>query len=166
MAKSQLIECPKCGFKNIVGTRKCSKCKTHIDKNRKVCPKCGKVNYSSINKCSTCNFNFATKKRSIWANLIISILIIVVLSLLVLFGKEEIVERFSFGLQVLAGFGVFVLIIKMFTFGDKDTINYSAEEEMIDDRKGFGIMKRWSNRAILIGAIIVFLFLVYYYFIR
>ena len=36
------------------------------------------------------------------------------------------------------------------------------EEEMFDDRKGFAIMKRWSNRAIFIGAILVFLFLVYY----
>ena len=166
MEKKQLIKCPKCGFNNIIGTRKCSKCKTHIDDNRKVCPKCGKVNFAKVKKCTTCKFDFTKKRRTVWANLVISLLIIIILSLLVFFGKEGIVEKFSFGLRVIAGFGIFVLFVQKFTFGSEDTINYSAEEEMFDDRKGFAIMKRWSNRAIFIGAILVFLFLVYYYFIR
>ena len=62
--------------------------------------------------------------------LLLFIEIIIMFSLLLLakkfFGKEGIVEKFSFGLRVIAGFGIFVLFVKMFTFGSEDTINYSA----------------------------------------
>lgn len=166
MEKAELIKCPRCGFKNIKGTKKCTKCRTNIDTLRKSCPKCGKINPSDIKRCVTCKFDFTKKARSIWGNLIISGLLVVVLCALVFFGKESVVEKFDFGLRVLAGFLVFVLIIKTFTYGEKHKINYSAEEELVDGNKGLNAMKAWSNLIVIIGFIFVLGFLIYYYVFR
>jgi hypothetical protein len=88
------------------------------------------------------------------------------LCLLVVFGKERIVEKFSLGLKVLSGFVIFVIFVKSLTYGEKDKIKYSAEEEILGEQKNLYIMKRWSNIAVIIGGILVLGFLIYYYFIR
>ena len=163
---SKQIKCPKCGFINIKGTKKCTKCRHDIDNTRKSCPKCGKINYNNVKYCVSCKYNFEKKRKSIWFNLLISIFIVVVLCLLAFFGKEAIVEKFSLGLSVLAGFALFVLVVRMFSFGKNETINYSAEEEMQDNNKSIAKMKKLSNVAVVIGGILVFIFLIYYYFIR
>lgn len=166
MEKQEQIKCPHCGFKNIKGTRKCSKCRKDIDNLRKSCPKCGKINYNNVKLCVRCKYDFTKKKRTIWFNLLISLLLVGILCLLVYFDKEGIVKKFSLALKVLAGFAIFVVFVKTLTYGEKDKISYSAEEEIIEDHKTFNIMKRWSNIAIIIGGILVLGFLIYYYFIR
>ncbi len=166
MDKKNQIKCPHCGFLNIKGTRKCSKCKRDIDNLRKSCPKCGKINYNNVKLCVRCKYDFTKKRKSIWFNLLISVLLVIVLCLLVYFDKEGIVQKFSLLLKVLAGFGIFVVFVKTLTYGEKDKINYSAEEEIVENHKLFHNMKRWSNIAIVIGGILVLGFLIYYYFIR
>lgn len=166
MAKKEIMICPYCGFENIKGTRRCSKCRKDIDNLRKSCPRCGKINYNNVKYCIRCKYDFTKKKRTIWFNLLISLLLIAVLSLLVFFGKEEIVQKFSLALKVLSGFIIFVIFVRTLTYGEKDKIKYSAEEEIVDDQKNLSIMKRWSNIAIILGGIIVLGFLIYYYFIR
>lgn len=166
MEKKDFIICPNCGFKNIKGTRKCSKCRKDIDTLRKSCPNCGKINYNNVKNCVSCKFDFTKKRRSIWFNLIISLLIVGILCLLVFFGKEGFVSKFNVGLKVLAGFSVFVLFVKTLTYGDKHIINYSAEEEIVEKHKKLINMKKWCNIAIIIGGILVFAFLVYYYIFR
>lgn len=166
MNKKEQVKCPYCGFINIKGTRKCSKCKKNIDTLRKSCPKCGKINYNNVKLCVRCKYDFSKKNRPIVVNFIVSLLLIVVLSLLVFFDKEGIVEKFSLLLKVLAGFFIFILIVKVFTYGEKDILNYSAEEEIVDNHKRFINMKKWSNIAIIIGGILILIFLIYYYFIR
>ena len=44
MSSSKKEKCPKCGFMNIEGTKKCTKCHCNLDKKRKSCPKCAKYN--------------------------------------------------------------------------------------------------------------------------
>ena len=89
-----------------------------------------------------------------------------ILCLFVFFGKENFVSKFNVGLKVLAVFAVFVLFIRTFTYGDKHIISYSAEEEILENQKKFNIMKKWCNIAIVIGGILVFAFLVYFYIFK
>ncbi len=166
MEKKEYVKCPRCGFENIKGTKKCSKCKKDIDSIRKSCPKCGKINANNVKRCGNCKYDFAKKKRSIWFNLLISILIIGILCLLVYLDKEGLVKKFSLALKVLAGFSVFVIFIKFLTYGKNDIINYTAEDEILDNQKSLNIMRRWSNIAIIMGGLLVLGFLIYYYFIR
>lgn len=166
MEKKEQMKCPYCGFTNIKGTRKCYKCRKDIDSYRKSCPKCGKVNSNNVKLCVRCKYDFTKKKRTIWFNLIISVLLVIFLCLLVYFDKEGIVKNFSMALKVLAGFAIFVVFVKTLTYGEKDKINYSAEDEILDDHKIFNIMRRWSNLAIVVGAIIILVFLIYYYIFR
>jgi len=166
MEKNVKIKCPSCGFLNIKGTKKCSKCKRDIDSFRKSCPRCGKINSNNVKLCIRCKYDFTKKKRTIWFNLFFSLLLMGLLCLLVVFGKERIVEKFSLGLKVLSGFVIFVIFVKSLTYGEKDKIKYSAEEEILGEQKNLHIMKRWSNIAVIIGGILVLGFLIYYYFIR
>lgn len=163
---SKQVKCPKCGFMNIKGTKKCTKCHHSIDSLRKSCPKCGKINSSSVRYCIDCKYDFEKKRRSIWFNIVISVFIVIVLCLLVFFGKESIVKKFNLGLSVLAGFALFVLLIRMFFSDSKQVVNYSAEEEMQDNNDAIVKMKKISNIAIVIGGILVLGFLIYYYFIK
>lgn len=166
MKRNEVTKCPYCGFLNIKGTRKCSKCRKDIDNLRKSCPKCGKINYNNVKLCVRCKYDFTSKKRTIWFNLIISIFLVAILSLLVFFDKEGIVQKFNLALKVIAGFIIFVIFVKTLTYGEKDKIKYSAEEEIVDEHKNLNVMKRWSNVAIVLGGILVLGFLIYYYFIR
>lgn len=163
---SKQVKCPKCGFMNIKGTKKCTKCHHNIDSLRKSCPKCGKINSSSVRYCVDCKYDFEKKRKSIWFNLAISSFIVIILCLLVFFGKESIVKKFNLGLSVLAGFALFVLIIRMFFSNSKQVVNYSAEDEMSENNGIIAKMKKFSNIAIVIGAIFVLVFLIYYYFIK
>ena len=166
MEKQEQIKCPYCGFKNIKGTRKCSKCRRDIDNLRKSCPKCGKINYNNVKLCVRCKYDFTKKKRTIWFNFLISLVLVGVLCLLVYFDKVGIVKKVNLALKVLAGFAIFVVFVKTLIYGEKDKINYSAEEEIVERQKNLNIMKKWCNVAIVIGAILVLSFLIYYYFIR
>ncbi len=163
---SKQIKCPKCGFMNIKGTKKCTKCHHSIDNLRKSCPKCGKINSSSVRYCTDCKYDFEKKRKSIWVNVAISSFIVIILFLLVFLGKESLVKKFNMGLSVLAGFALFVLVIRMFFSDSKQVVNYSAEEEMQDNNNVIVKMKKISNIAIIIGGILVLGFLIYYYFIK
>lgn len=165
MDNMEKVKCSKCGFMNLKGTRTCSKCHTNIESYKKSCPKCGKVNSNNVKRCINCNFDFM-KKRSNLGNLIISLALVIILMLLVYFDKENIVEKFSFVLKVFAGFMIFLLIVNTITYGSKEKINYSAEDEIIDKHKKFNNMKKKSRVAIVLGLIISAIIIVIYYFVR
>ena len=165
MDNMEKVKCSKCGFMNLKGTRTCSKCHTNIESYKKSCPKCGKVNSNNVKRCVNCNFDFM-KKRSNFGSFIISLGLVIILMVLVYFDKESIVEKFSFALKVLAGFMVFLLIVNTITYGSKEKINYSAEDEMIDKHKKLNNMKKRSKAAIFVGIIISAIILVIYYFTR
>lgn len=160
------IKCNNCGFINIKGTRICTKCGTNIDVYKKSCPRCGKVNSNNVKRCVRCNFDFMKKKKTIWFYLLISCFIMLLLFLLGQFISENAFNKFSLALKVLAGFMVFVVLVRTLTYGSKDKINYSAEEEIVEDHKGFDRMKKFSNLTIIVGGILVIVYLIYYYFIK
>lgn len=165
MEEFEQIKCKNCGFVNIKGTKTCSRCHTNVDSARKSCPRCGKVNANNVKKCVNCRFDFTKKRKSIFFYLVLSLLIVGVLLLLTYLDYESIVDKFSFGLRVIAGFIVFAIVLNIFTYGSKDKINYAAEDEMIDNHKKLDKMKKFSNIAVIIGGIIVFIVLIVYYFV-
>ncbi len=166
MEQIKKVKCKNCGFINIKGTITCSRCHANIDTERKSCPRCGKVNSNNVKKCVNCRYDFTKKRKSIWFNLFLTSLIVGIMIVLVYFGKENWVDKFSLGLKVIAGFFLFSIVVNIFTYGSRDVINYSAEEEMIDKHKKFEKMKRFSTVAIVIGAVLVVGFLIFYYVIR
>lgn len=160
------IKCPKCGFLNMKGTRTCSKCHTNIDSYRKSCPKCGKINANNVKRCVSCKYNFMKKRKSIWFYLIISLIFMVVLFLLVYFCKDGFYKKFNLVLKVFSGFMILAILVNTLTYGSKDKINYTAEDEMLYDYKKFNGMKRFSSIAIIVGGILAIIYLIYYYIFR
>ncbi len=160
------IKCPKCGFENVKGTRKCIKCKAEI-RLTKSCPKCAKRNKLDAIKCVNCGYNFNKKSnlKNLIFNLIISLILIVILSLLVYFEHKGVVNNISNIFKIVAVLFIFLLLYRTVNYGSKDINKFSAEEEILDDSK-FVLLRKISNIAIVIGTIGVTAFLIYYYFIR
>ena len=164
MAEEKLakVKCRKCGFENVKGTFRCIKCKTPLSET-KSCPKCARRNKIDAVICSKCGYKFG-KKRSIWFNLIISIFLVIILSLMVYFKHVGTVNNISNILKILAAILICGLLYGTVNYGKNDIIKFSAEEEMIDNEK-FNLLRKISNIAIIIGTILVVGFLIYYYFI-
>lgn len=158
------VKCSKCGFENVAGTYKCIKCKTPLDKT-KSCPRCAKRNKIENKKCENCGYKFGRKRGTLLFNLVVSILLVVVLSLLVYFEHNGIVNNFNSALKVLSGLFICLLLYGTVNYGRKEINKFNAEEEFVDEEK-FHKMKKISNITIVIGTIVVVGFLIYYYFIR
>lgn len=158
------VKCSKCGFLNVSGTEVCVKCKTPLKKTRS-CPRCAKKNKIENDRCENCGYKFGRKRGTILFNLIISLLLVGVLSLLVYFKHNGAVSNFSNGLKVLSGLFICLLLYGTINYGRKDINKFSAEEEFVDNDR-FDLLKKISNIAIIIGTIVVVCFLLYYYFIR
>lgn len=163
MRDIEQIKCPKCGYKNIKMTRKCTRCHYKLDLDNKSCPKCGRINLESIEKCE-CGFNFNKKKRSLFYNMIISLIVMIIMLLLYKFGGFS--DKYNIALKVIVLFAVFVVIVKTFSNVKGEEISYSAETEMIENLNSAKKMKLISNISIIVGAILVVCFLIYYYIFR
>lgn len=165
MDNFEKVKCNNCGFVNIKGTKTCSRCHTNIDSFKKSCPRCGKVNSNNVKKCVNCRFDFTKKRKSIWFNLFLSLLVVGILFALNYLNHEAIVENFSFALKIICGFIVFAIIVNIFTYGAKDKINYAAEDEIIVKHKKLDNMKKRSNIVIVCGAVVVIIILFIYYLV-
>lgn len=163
MKDIDFVECPKCHTKNVKGSLKCAKCKSYIVP-MKSCPRCAKVNDASNVKCSRCGFKFKRKRRPIWVNLVISLLLLVILCILVYLDKEGIVRNISKTVKILAVLLVVSIFIYTLNYGSKDVMKYSAEEEISANPK-FEKMRKIANIAVIVGIIIAFVFICCYYFI-
>ena len=166
MAEEKLakVKCHKCGFENVKGTFRCIKCKTPLSET-KSCPKCAKRNKVDAVRCCSCGYKFNKKRRSVFFNLIVSILLVVVLALMVYFKHSGAVSNINSILKIVATLSVFGLLYGTINYGKSEVVKFSAEEEMMDNEK-FELLKKISNIAIIIGTILAVGFLIYYYFIK
>jgi hypothetical protein len=164
MTELEQIKCPKCGYKNIKISKRCTKCRYQLDDTKKSCPRCGRRVEQNSSKCE-CGFKFTKKRRSVLGNLLLSIFVMVLLIIVSTINKGY-VEHFSLGIKVVLGFCVFVIIVRTLNNAEDEKISYSAEEEIVDKHKTILRMKMASNIAIIIGAIGVAAFLIYYYLFR
>jgi len=155
---NEKIECPKCGFKNIKGTKVCHKCHSVI-RRTKSCPRCAKRNEIDVLKCVNCGYKFNKKERSIFFNLIISLLIIFLLLLLVYFKKANIVKDIRILLQVISVIAILIILYVTLNYGRKEQVNFSAEEEHVNTDPKFLKMKKISKISIIIGLLIAFVVL-------
>lgn len=161
------IKCSKCGFSNVLGTKKCVKCKTKLEIPTKSCPKCAKINKKDVNKCVSCGYKFNGRKRGMLANLIISLVIVGILIFLVVLEHNGVVSSITKGLKVLSLLFVVYIVYSSLSYGSKEIANYeSAEKDLIKENKKFSKMKKISNIAVVIGALIVFAILIYFYFFK
>ncbi len=158
------IKCPHCGFKNLKLTKKCTKCNYDLDFENQSCPKCGRINSNETKRCE-CGFNFKRRKRTLLGNVIITLVVMGLLFVLYKF-KGDFIKQYDVAIKALVGFGVFVMVIKTFTSLKDEEVSYTAEEEMFEKHKPVARMKLFSNISIVVGAIAIAAFLIYYYVFR
>lgn len=155
MEEVKKIQCSKCGFSNVLGTKRCIKCNTKLKLVTKSCPKCAKKNDINVKKCVSCGYNFNKKRRSLVANLIISILLVVILSLLWNFKKTSALYSITNILKALAVLFIVYLVYTTLTYGSKDIASYDKEKELLKNNKKISKMKKISNIAVVFGALVV-----------
>lgn len=161
------IKCSKCGFSNVLGTKRCVKCNARLEMPTISCPKCAKINEKSVSKCVSCGYKFNGKKRGMLANLIISLVIVGVLITLVVLEHNGMVSNITKGLKVLSLLFIVYIVYSSLSYGSKEIASYeSVEKDLIKDNKKISKMKRISNIAVVIGAFIVLAILIYFYFFK
>ena len=154
MEKSSYVKCKKCGFENVVGTKKCIKCNTSFENDKKSCPRCAKRNNIFAESCINCGYNFNKRKRSVWFDLLISFFIVILFSLLVILHFNDVVEKISLAMKIIAGVAIFFIIIGTFTYGSKDIVPL-VDGAVVDNNRKFKLTKLISLLIILIGLLIV-----------
>ena len=165
MEEINKVKCGKCGFENLLGTKKCVKCHAVLKHTRKGCPKCAKVNSIDAKKCIKCGYNFERKGNGILRNLFFSIGIVVILSIF-LFLDKSLIKDIKIGFRIAAAFIVLGILNMTLTYGSQDVIKFDAEEEIKGNTGHFKRMKLFSSLMIIIGIAIAAGFLIYYYFIK
>lgn len=157
------VKCPKCGYMNFELAKKCTKCRYDLDFVNKSCPKCGRINANAVKKCE-CGFNFNRKKRSLFTNLIITLIIMVLLFVVTKY-YGDVVKEYEMAIKVFFIYIAFVLVCKVFISSNPED-GFGAEHEMLEKykRKSNPLVKR--NLLIIIGAVVAIGFLVYYYYFR
>ena len=112
------------------------------------------------NRCANCGYSFTKKKHVLLNNLICSFLLIGFLSLFLYLGKIQVVKKISMFLK-LGSLLLFIgIIFSIFTYGEKEKIAYSAEEEIT--KKNLSIFKRYSIIILAIGLILILGILFYF----
>ena len=160
------IKCPKCGFKNAYGTKKCFKCHSRLDKGYISCPKCAKKNELDAKKCVSCGFNMKRKRLSLLACLIISIMVSLVLYLCVRYGKESIVGNVRIVYSIIAIIIIVGVLYSTLTYGKKDQLTFDAEEEMNDINPRLKRLKLISSIAVVITVIFVALIIIFNFVLK
>ena len=160
------IKCPKCGFKNAYGTKKCFKCHNRLEKGYISCPKCAKKNVVNAKRCDSCGFNFKRKRLSLLACLIISVLVSLVLYMCVRFGKEEIIGNVKIVYYIIAIVVIIGVLYSTFTYGKKEQLVFDAEKEMTDNNPRLKRLKLISSIAVVITVIFVGLFIIFNFILK
>lgn len=160
------IKCPKCGFINAFGTKKCYKCKEPLTHGYVSCPKCAKKNKPNATKCVSCGFNLKKKRRSLLLNLVFSILLVVFLFLCVHFDKVFLVKRVSIAFKVIVVLIMIGIIYFTLTYGKKDVLTYDAEEDMNNKNPAFNRMKLISSIAVIVGITIAAITLIIVFIVK
>jgi len=92
---------------------------------------------------------------------------ICILIFLVVLEHNGVVSSITKGLKVLSLLFVVYIVYSSLSYGSKEIANYeSAEKDLIKENKKFSKMKKISNIAVVIGALIVFIILIYFYFFK
>ncbi len=161
------IKCSKCGFSNVLGTKKCVKCNSRLELPTISCPKCAKINKNTVEKCVNCGYKFHGKKRGMLANLIISLIIVGILVVLTILEHNGVVSSITKGLKVLSLLFVVYIVYSSLSYGSKEITNYEGvEKELIKDNKKISKMKKISNIAVVLGGFIVLAIVIYFYFFK
>ncbi len=151
--------CKICGKENEKDVTSCVFCKTSFD-TRKSCPRCAKRNFLSNEKCDNCGFSFTRKSMGLVRNFLLSFFLVFVLYLFLFLHKERMVEHITLGLKIGALFLFISVLLSTFTYGKKEKIRYSAEEEMIS--KNLRFFKVFSRVVFVIGLFLAIGFLLYF----
>lgn len=158
----KMAKCSKCGFENVYGTKLCYRCHEPLQ-GMISCPRCAKKNEEGTKKCVRCGYSFTRKKRSIWFNLIAAGILVIVLSILLVLGYTGFIKKVKIGFRVLAIVMVALIFFLTFNYGKKDVVSYEMEEKV--ENPTLQLLKRISNIAVIIGFILAFIFICFYYFI-
>ncbi len=164
MEEIKKIKCKSCGYVNILGTKKCVRCKKRLEQVTKSCPKCAKKNILEVTRCVKCGYRFDKKKKSVLFNFLLSISLVIILFLLLFLDKKGLVGNLNKGFKVLACFLVLGIICSIFLYGRKDIVSYHKENEFVKEDKRINKLKIASNLAIILGGILVFVLLLYFLF--
>lgn len=160
------IKCPKCGFNNAYGTKKCFKCHYKLSKPYVSCPKCAKKNEPNAIRCVSCGFNLKRKRLSLFACLCISILIGLVLLLCVYYKDASVLKNVKIVYYVIAGLIIASVVYKTFNYGKNDQIKLDAEEEMNDSNPRLKKMKLISSIAVIIVVAFIAVFIILKYVLK
>ena len=159
------VKCGKCGFYNMLGTKKCVKCHAVLAKTRKGCPKCAKVNTIDAKKCVGCGYNFEKGGNSIFKNLLISAILVLILMFFLTVDKS-LAKDISIGFKIGAAFIILGILNMTLNYGKKDVVKFDAEDEIRSNTGKMKRMKLFSSLMIIIGIMIAAGFLIYFYFIK
>ena len=125
-SKKNLIKCPKCGEENVKSLEYCLTCGNKLA-GSKSCPRCAKINEGNAKKCENCGFKFASKKKAVIASLGFSGILLIVLTLLLIFGKTSVVSNFTNVFRVASVGMVVAILVSTFTYGKKEVVDYAAK---------------------------------------
>ena len=159
------VKCGKCGFENILGAKKCSKCHSQLAHTRKGCPRCAKVNSIDAKKCVKCGYSFEKKNNNILKNLIVSVVIVLILFLFLKYDSS-LSKDISIGFKIAAGFIIFGILSSTFNYASSEVVKFQAEEEITTNTAKIKRMKLFSSLMVIIGIMIAAGFLIYYYIIK
>jgi len=155
-AKKNLVSCPKCGFENTKHLKNCLSCGEKLA-GAKSCPRCAKINLKNAKTCVNCGFKFYKSKKATIASLLFSSVLLLILSLLLLFGQKEVVKDFLTGFRWIAVLIIVLIVVSTFTYGRKEKIDYDSHNEA---RKYDLIFKKLIAKiAIVIGLVIAAIFI-------
>ena len=132
----EYITCLKCKTKNVKGSKVCGKCHTKLEVTTKSCPKCAKRNKLDVTSCISCGYRFDKKHYNTLINLIITVLFVGALIVLVKFNPELNKKHITYLMYVIGGIGVLTIVISTLTYGKKEMISLTAEDEI--NKKSFG----------------------------
>jgi hypothetical protein len=155
------IKCPKCGFTNAYGTKKCFKCHCRLEKGYISCPKCAKKNNLGVTRCVNCGCNLKKKRIGLFGSLLISLLISLALLLAVHLNKKEIIGSVRIVYVVIAVVIILSILYTTLTYGRKEITNFDAEEAMNDNNPRLLRLKLISSIAVAIGCIAVAVFVIF-----
>jgi DNA-directed RNA polymerase subunit RPC12/RpoP len=125
-SKKNLVKCPHCGGENVKSMEYCLTCGNKLA-GSKSCPRCAKINEGNAKKCENCGFKFASKKKAVIASLGFSGILLIVLTLLLIFGKTSVVSNFTNVFRVASVGIVVAILVSTFTYGKKEVVDYAAK---------------------------------------
>ena len=155
----ETVECSKCGFLNVLGSKTCAKCHTPLKNTTKSCPKCAKRNKLDVKKCVSCGYVFGKKSHSLLINLIITSVFVLTVLAIVYFNENLEKKHINILIYIVGGIGILSVFISTLTYGKSEKLILVAEEEI--NKRTFKNSKRFI-RIILYIVFILFIILLGY----